>query len=199
VETVLGSYASFNLDEPRYSIVNVMRLPIRAGDPADAAWINSFLRARWGVTTIVVHGEGIEAARLPALVTMADNRRGLATYRRLGRDAELVTLDADPTGMSTGGTLIEALAARLKADGCEHLWVTTTNDKLSALRFYLQRDFRLVQVRLGAVDDARRLKPSIPTIGEYGIPMRDELDLCRVLDTRIAGREVFVPPWGHSP
>jgi len=61
------------------------------------------------------------------------------------------------------------------------------------MRFYLRRDFRLIQVRLGAVDDARRLKPSIPTIGEYGIPLRDQLDLCRVLDTQ--NRELIVPPW----
>ena len=136
-----------------------------------------------------MHGEVIDAASLPALI--AENRRGLATYRRFDRDAELVTLDADPTGVGTGTALIEALVARLYADGCERLWLTTTNDKLSALRFYLRHEFRLIHVRLGAVDDARRLKPSIPTIGEYGIPLRDQLDLCRVLDAR----ELFLPPW----
>jgi GNAT superfamily N-acetyltransferase len=176
-----------------------MRLPIKTGCPADAEWIESFLRTRWGATTIVVHGEVIDAAGLPALIVMAEERRGLATYRRLGPDAELVTLDADPTGVGTGAALIEALAAQLRADGCERLWLTTTNDKLSALRFYLRGGFRLIQVRLGAVDDARRLKPSIPTVGEHGIPMHDELDLCRVLGTPIAGDQNFVSPWGHSP
>jgi GNAT superfamily N-acetyltransferase len=184
--------------ETTYSIVSVMRLPIKIGGPADTAWIKGFLRNRWGDITIVVHGEVIEAATLPALIALAENRRGLATYRQLGRDAELVTLDADPAGIGTGTALVEALAARLRADGCERLWLTTTNDKLSALRFYLRLGFRLIEVRLGAVDDARKLKPSIPTVGEYGIPMRDELDLCRVLDARITGREVFVPPWGPA-
>jgi hypothetical protein len=41
-----------------------------------------------------VHGEVIDAARLLALIVMVEERRGLATYRRLGPDAELVTLDA---------------------------------------------------------------------------------------------------------
>jgi hypothetical protein len=77
--------------------------------------------------------------------------------------------------------------------------LTTTNNKLSALRFYLRCGFRLIQVRLGAVDDARRLKPSIPTVGEYGIPMHDELDLCRALGTSIAGDQKFVSPWGYLP
>ena len=33
-----------------------MQLSIRASSPTDAEWIESFLRARWGATTIVVHG-----------------------------------------------------------------------------------------------------------------------------------------------
>jgi GNAT superfamily N-acetyltransferase len=163
---------------------------IRPAGPQDAAWIGGFLRDRWGATTIVVHGEVIEATSLPALI--AENRHGLAVYRRFDRDAELVTLDADPVGVGTGTALIRALVARLRADGCERLWLTTTNDKLSALRFYLRRGFRLIQVRLGAVDVARGLKPSIPMVGEHGIPIRDELDLCRVFDTRIARGEPFL-------
>lgn len=184
-------------DPTTYSTVSAMRLSIRMGGPADATWIIEFLHNRWGDTAIAVHGEVIEAATLPALIAMAENRRGLATYRRLGRDAELVTLDADPVGVGTGAALVEALAARLRSEGCERLWLTTTNDKLSALRFYLRRDFRLIQVRLGAVDKARRRKPTIPRVGEYGIPIRDEFDLCRPLVPRITGGEDFVPD--HVP
>jgi GNAT superfamily N-acetyltransferase len=143
----------------------------------DAAWISEFLRQRWHTTIIVVHGDVIDAAALPALID--ENRRGLATYRLHGRDAELVTLDAVPAGAGIGTALIEALSTRLRAEGCERLWVTTTNDKLAAPRFYLRRGFRLIQVRPGAADDARERKPSIPTVGEHGIPIHDELDLCR--------------------
>jgi hypothetical protein len=141
-------------------------------------WMAEFLRDRWSSTMIAAHGEIIEAVALPALI--AENHRGLASYRRLGCDAELVTLDAAPVGEGTGTALIEALAARLRADGCRQLWLTTTNDKLSALQFYLRRGFRLIQVRIGAVNIARQLKPSIPTVGEHGIPIHDELDLCRI-------------------
>jgi hypothetical protein len=38
-------------------------------------------------------------------------------------------------------------------------------------------------VRPGAVDAAREsLKPELPDVGAYGIPMRDELDLERELN-----------------
>ncbi|MGH2876950.1 MAG: hypothetical protein ACRDLV_11925 [Solirubrobacteraceae bacterium] len=32
-------------------------------------------------------------------------------------------------------------------------------------------------VHRGAFDEARRLKPSIPPVGEYGIAIHDELEL----------------------
>jgi hypothetical protein len=36
----------------------------------------------------------------------------------------------------------------------------------------------MAELRPGAVDEARaRLKPSIPTVGNDGIPIRDEIDL----------------------
>jgi GNAT superfamily N-acetyltransferase len=159
---------------------------IRQAGRTDCEWIGRFLRARWSATTVVVHGEIIDAAALPALVDA--NHRGLATYRWHGQDAALVTLNAVPAGMGTGSALIEALAARLQAEGCTRLWVTTTNDNLSALRFYQRRGFRLIRVRTGAVDAARKLKPAIPMIGEHGIAIHDELDLCRLLD----------PSWGPA-
>jgi hypothetical protein len=56
----------------------------------------------------------------------------------------------------------------------------TTNENLPALRLYQRTGFRLVELRPGAVDQARSRKPSIPKTGHEGIPIRDELDL--VLD-----------------
>ena len=104
----------------------------------------------------------------------------------------LVTLDAVPAGIGTGTALLDALTTRLCAEGCKRLWLTMTNGNLSALQFYLRRGFRLTAVRLGAVEAARKLKPTIPLFGEHGIPLRDELDLCRILGT--ATEEVPVPP-----
>jgi len=164
----------------------------RPAGAADTGWISQFLRERWGAATVVVHGEVIDASRLPALI--AEPRRGLATYRRLCDDAELVTLDAVPARIGTGTALLDALTTQLCAEGCERLWLTMTNGNLSALQFYLRRGFRLTAVRQGAVDAARKLKPTIPLFGEHGIPLHDELDLCRILGP--APEEVPVPaPW----
>ena len=169
---------------------------VRPADAADRAWIAEFLRERWGAAMVAVHGEVIDAAQLSALV--AEPRRGLATWRRLGDDAELVSLDAVPPGHGTGTALIEALTEQLCAEGCTRLWLTMTNANPSALRFYLRRSFRLSQVRPGAVDRARRLKPSIPVVGEHGIPLHDELDLCRVLGPDTSDVAAALPPWSRA-
>jgi hypothetical protein len=87
--------------------VTEQRPIIRQAEPADAAWISSFLRERWHATTMAVHGELIEAAGLPAL--MAENRQGLATYRWHDDDVELVSINAVPAGTGIGTALIEAL------------------------------------------------------------------------------------------
>jgi GNAT superfamily N-acetyltransferase len=130
----------------------------------------------------VVHGSAFDAGALSALI--AGEREGLATFAldENGTQAELVTLDALTPQNGIGTALIEALVQLLQKKGCKVLRVTTTNDNLSALRFYQRRGFRLVSIRAGAVDEARRVKPSIPLIGLDGIPLRDEIELVRSLE-----------------
>jgi GNAT superfamily N-acetyltransferase len=191
---VHGDLRGSSLRSPDLTGLVQTSILIHRAKPADAEWIGAFLCERWSATTIAVHGEAIDAAALPALI--AGEHQGLATYRWQGGDAELVTLDAVPAGVGTGTALIEALITELRAANCARLWLTTTNARLSALRFYRRRGFRLIQVRPGAIDDARKLKPSIPLVGEHGIPMTDELDLCRVLETG-GKRHSILPPWSR--
>ena len=59
--------------------------------------------------------------------------------------------------------------------------LTTTNDNIDALRFYQRRGFRMSALRPGVIDRSRLHKPEIPRTGDYGIPLRDEIDLaCQV-------------------
>jgi GNAT superfamily N-acetyltransferase len=131
------------------------------------------LRAQWGDPVIV---RGSDYCFHDCDIYIAGDFAGLAAVCQRDRPvAELVAINAFERGGGIGSALIEAIVARL--EGFHSLRLATTNDNLDALRFYQRRDFRLVALRPGAVDGARRLKPSIPEIGDYGIPVRDELDL----------------------
>ena len=93
----------------------------------------------------------------------------------------LVTLDALVEGAGVGTMLLDAAAEAARSAGCRRLWVITTNDNVHALRFYQRRGFALAALHRDAVTKARRLKPEISLVGEHGIPIRDELELERLL------------------
>jgi ribosomal protein S18 acetylase RimI-like enzyme len=123
-------------------------------------------------------GEIVDVLALQGLI--AEDEHGLAgvvTYQVVEGACELVSIACARPQRGVGTMLLNALIAEVRAR-CSHIWLVTTNDNLDALRFYQRRGFRLRAVRSGAVDDARRrLKPTLPALGAYGIPMRDELEL----------------------
>ena len=102
---------------------------------------------------------------------------GVLTYVVTGVDCEVSSLYAASSWGGIGTALIEAIVHVARTAGCRRLWLDT-NDNVDALRFYQ----RLVALRPGAVERSRAtLKPSIPEIGDHGIPLRDELVLERFL------------------
>ena len=74
-----------------------------------------------------------------------------------------------------------AVACAAREAGCTRLWLITTNDNLDALQFYQRRSFRIAAVHSNAAEQTRRLKPTIPLVGDHGIPIRDEIELERLL------------------
>ncbi len=145
---------------------------------ADRHWMREFMIEHWGSEIVVAHGTIYRPAELPGFVADRDGEiAGLVTYHVESEACEIVTLDSLQEGLGIGAALIEAVRGVALNTGCRRLWLITTNDNTHALRFYQKRGFRLVAVRPGAVDDARRIKPGIPWIGNDGIPIRDELEL----------------------
>jgi ribosomal protein S18 acetylase RimI-like enzyme len=64
---------------------------------------------------------------------------------------------------------------RLENMDVKILKLITTNDNLQALKFYQKRGFRLMEICQNAVEEARKIKPEIPKVGYYGIPIVDEI------------------------
>jgi ribosomal protein S18 acetylase RimI-like enzyme len=153
---------------------------VRIAGNADRPWIDDVLAQYWGGSVLVVRGETIDLSMLPALV--AEERAGFAIFRG-EPNPELFVLHAFIRNAGVGTSLLSALVERLRVQGVVELSVTTTNDNVDALSFYQRRGFTLTELRRGAVDRARTLKPSIPETAENGIPIRDELELA--LDIRL--------------
>ncbi len=157
---------------------------VRPRGGADRRAVEAFLAPR-DALRVARLGVLVDALDHPALLAedeAEDGGRllGVLTYvvDREGGRCEILTLHAAHQWQRVGSALIEAVERLAAAEGCARLWLITTNDNVDALRFYQRRGFRLAALHRGAVDDSRaRLKPGIPTVGDYGIPLRDELEL----------------------
>ncbi|MBA3946051.1 MAG: GNAT family N-acetyltransferase [Herpetosiphonaceae bacterium] len=144
----------------------------------DREWVEQFVTAQWGAPIVVGHGVVYRPHELPGFIATEDGARiGLVTYTIAGTDCEIVTLDNIMQDSGVGAALISAVKRVAQEAGCRRLWLITTNDNLHALRFYQKRGFVLAALHRNAVVQARLLKPSIPQIGNDGIPIRDELEL----------------------
>jgi ribosomal protein S18 acetylase RimI-like enzyme len=155
-----------------------MKTRISNKTTADQQWVEKTLIEHWGAREIAIRGELIDAAGFPAMIFLRGvERRGLATYRIVGNAIELVTLNALDQGQGIGAQLMDAVCAEGRRAGCARAVLITNNDNLAALGFYQKRGWRLSGLSIGAVEAARRKKPSIPLVAENGIPIRDELEL----------------------
>ncbi len=157
---------------------------VRAAAPGDRGRVAAFLEER-GMRPIARLGELLDPLDGEALLAEDPSGAlaGVLTYRRDGVDCEVTTLYAAARWQGVGSALLAALDGEMRATGCRRVWLITTNDNVDGLRFYQRRGFRLAELYAGAVDDSRaRRKPSIPEIGDHGIPIRDEIVLERSIE-----------------
>ncbi|CAA9578941.1 MAG: hypothetical protein AVDCRST_MAG19-3798 [uncultured Thermomicrobiales bacterium] len=144
----------------------------------DREWVRRFLHERWGSAEMAVHGTVHRPAELPGFVAVREGEPlALLTYEEADAGCEIVGLDSLRPGRGVGSALLGRAEATARRAGRRRLWLVTTNDHLTALRFYQKRGFVLVALDRDAVTRARRLKLEIPLVGDDGIPLRDELDL----------------------
>ncbi|MDR6550188.1 GNAT family N-acetyltransferase [Paenibacillus qinlingensis] len=148
----------------------------------DKEWLHHLWVSEFGGETVISKGKTHHVKDMLSLIAWVNGIRvGAATYR-LGNDyAELVSINALVKGSGIGSQLIAAVENTLKQSGLSRIWVITTNDNVDALRFYQRRGYRIAAVYPDAVTEARKLKTTIPLVGFYDIPIRDEIELEKIL------------------
>jgi GNAT superfamily N-acetyltransferase len=155
---------------------------IRATTEADRPWMRQFMAEQWGSDRMVAHGELFYPAEHEGFVAERDGKpAGLVTYRIDGDACEITMIESVERHRGTGTGLLAAVEVAARRRGCTYLCLTTTNDNVDALRFYQRRGFSLAALHAGVMDANRDIKPEISQTGEYGIPIRDELELEKYL------------------
>ena len=140
--------------------------------------VNEFILKQWYSMVMVVHGESISLENADGWFASEDEIIiGLITYRIVNSEMEILSLDSLREKNGIGTALINKVIEVAKNKDCTRIKLITTNDNLSALRFYQKRGFEMARLYRNAVEESRIVKPQIPLTGEDGIPIRHEIEL----------------------
>ena len=157
-------------------------LSVRLLAHKDREWMMKVLLENWASTIIVTRGISYEAENLPGFVAEIDGKRfGLLTYNIKNEEIEIVTMNAIEERKGIGTALLDEIESFANQKNCKRLWLITTNDNVDALRFYQKRGYEIRAVHRNSIEESRKIKPQIPLIGNYGIPIRDEIEMEKLL------------------
>lgn len=153
-------------------------LKIRPATPADNTWLEELMAKDWGGLPLVIRGKKYYPSQLNGII--AENEKGIAGflfYEIREKDCEIIVFEVFDKFKGTGTLLLDKLKDVAKSQNCSRIYLMTTNDNLDALRFYQKRRFHICGVHVDSVKLSRKIKPTIGMVGDYGIPVRDEIDL----------------------
>jgi ribosomal protein S18 acetylase RimI-like enzyme len=144
----------------------------------DLPRLRQIWKKNWGDEFIVVRGVVYRPEKLDGFIAYnGPDCVGEITFTFSDGECEIVTLDSECEGQGLGTRLINEVVEEARRQNCRRVFLITTNDNLNALGFYQKRGFELVKIHRGAVNESRRIKPSISLIGMNNIPLRDEIEL----------------------
>ena len=159
-----------------------MKIRIRPREKEDGDWITEVLLDNWASNIIVTRGISYQANQLPGIIAEIDGTHvGLLTYNFNDDELEIITLNAIEEGKGVGTALLEEIEKLAKMKKCSRIWLITTNDNVDALRFYQQREYEIKSVHRYAIEESRKIKLQLPFVGKYGIPIRDEIEMEKIL------------------
>ena len=159
-----------------------MDIQIRPRHEEDGDWITEILLDNWASNIVVTRGISYEADYLPGFIAERDDKRvGLLTYNINNDELEIITLNAVEEGKGVGTALLETIETLAKEKNCARIWLITTNDNVDALRFYQKRGYEIKSIHRYAIEESRKIKPQLPFVGKDGIPIRDEIEMEKLI------------------
>ena len=162
-------------------------------EPVDQDYIRQHLGELWGwpvISTVRTYGPEDD---MHGVVWRDEwgEIQGLLVYHIDGDAADIISIDAYQQGRHIGGRLLDGAEEHMRKHGVRHVTITTTNDNLRAVAFYVRRGYRLVKIDLDGMDKIRALKPNVPDLGIDNIPLRDMLELAKDLPGPAEERELL--------
>lgn len=160
-----------------------MKIKIQTITKIDIPEINAHVCKLWGGNPIIVHLQRYNVDQMPGFkATINGQLAGFLHYEIREDECEILTLASLQEGQGVGSALTKVIEDFALSRSCRRVHLITTNDNLHALGFYQRRGFNLSRLFPNRVQQSRKMKPSIPELGDGGIPIRDEIELEKKLN-----------------
>jgi N-acetylglutamate synthase-like GNAT family acetyltransferase len=152
---------------------------IREIRPEDNDWIKEIFNRYWSGGFILSRGKIIKIDEFTGgyIAEKLNEKVGLITYKLSDSELEITGLVSIDENKGIGTALVNSVLSLAKQQGIKRVSLVTTNDNLKALGFWQKRGFKLIRIYPNSIEATRRLKPSLPLVGENNISLRDELEL----------------------
>jgi GNAT superfamily N-acetyltransferase len=155
---------------------------IREKNNGDNSWISEKLKENWGSSIIVSRRKRYEPSGLNGfIIENSEKKLGICLYRIENNECEMVVLEAFEQRKGIGTALLNKLMEYCSSDRIKRIWLITTNDNIDALRYYQKHGFVFVCIYRNEIEYSRKMKPEIPILGNYGITIKDEIEMEKVL------------------
>jgi ribosomal protein S18 acetylase RimI-like enzyme len=157
-------------------------MTIKAITEENRGTVSQFFQHHWGSAQMIVSTGTYNCDELDGFICEEDGTIiGLVTYVTREHEIEVISLDSIKEGRGMGAKLMDAVELVAKKNRIYEISLITTNDNLHALKFYQKRGYRIVKIIQDAVTKARKIKSSIPLVGNDNIPLHDEIQLMKRL------------------
>ena len=144
--------------------------------------VNQFFIDNWYSTDISIRGQIVDGIKIDGFLVKEKNVIiGLVTYTFYEDVCEIVSLDSKRENIGIGSALLQQVENIAIDNRCKKMRLITTNDNMRALQFYQKRGYCLTKLYPNAMEEVRKIKPNIPILGDNNIPLRDELELEKIL------------------
>lgn len=158
--------------------MNSDNFKINSATSNELIFLENHMKKNWGGLPLVIRGKKYDPLTLPSLI--ASNSKGILGflfYEIQDYHCEIIVFEIFKKFSGIGSIMLSHFKNEMAKLQCKRIFLMTTNDNLDALRFYQKRGFSICNIHIDSVKESRKIKPTIGLIGDYGIPVRDEIDL----------------------
>lgn len=152
-------------------------MEIRFIHPEEKDNIKALFIREWNSDRMVSRGHQHFVEQLEVIIAVENTKIvGLLTFSINHKEVEIVSLDSFEEGKGIGTKLLDFILNHFRNLNLDRIWLITSNDNCHAMRFYQKRGWKMVNIHLNAIEQARKIKPEIPILGYDNIPILHEIE-----------------------